>query len=85
MIGVRDAPKPPPERVSLTLEVLRAARRTIVLAAGASKASAVSAILAGPASGTPSSMLAADRLTLIVDAAAYPGPVEADGRTDAPA
>ena len=71
VVGVRDSPKPPPDRVSLTLEVLRAARETIVLAAGSSKAWAVSAILAGPeAGGTPSSLLEADRLTLIVDAEA---------------
>jgi 6-phosphogluconolactonase len=74
VVGVRGSPKPPPERVSLTLEVLRAARETIVLAAGASKAAAVSAILAGPeAGGTPSSLLDPDRLTLIVDTQAAGG------------
>ncbi|HEY5198974.1 MAG TPA: 6-phosphogluconolactonase [Solirubrobacteraceae bacterium] len=70
VVGVRDAPKPPPERVSLTLEVLCAARDTILLAAGAAKADAVRGVLAGPQTGTPSSLLARDRLTLIVDAAA---------------
>jgi 6-phosphogluconolactonase len=70
VVGVRGAPKPPPERVSLTLEVLRAARDTILLAAGESKADAVAGVLAGPQTGTPSSLLARERLTLIVDAAA---------------
>ena len=40
-VGVHDAPKPPPERVSLTLEALREARRVIFLATGAEKAAAV--------------------------------------------
>ncbi|HWH11411.1 MAG TPA: 6-phosphogluconolactonase [Solirubrobacteraceae bacterium] len=70
VVGVRDAPKPPPDRVSLTLEVLRAARDTILLASGESKADAVRAVLAGPSPGTPSSLLARDRLTLILDTAA---------------
>jgi 6-phosphogluconolactonase len=71
-VGVREAPKPPPDRVSLTLEVLRAARDTILLAAGESKAAAVSGILAGPQTRTPSALLDRDRLTLIVDAEADP-------------
>jgi 6-phosphogluconolactonase len=40
-VPVRQAPKPPPDRVSLSLAALRAARRVMVLATGADKASAV--------------------------------------------
>jgi 6-phosphogluconolactonase len=40
-VAVHDAPKPPPDRVSLTLGSLRSARRVLVLAAGADKAEAL--------------------------------------------
>lgn len=54
-VAVRDAPKPPPERVSLTLEALRGAKRVIVLATGAGKADAVARAKRGE---VPSGMIA---------------------------
>jgi 6-phosphogluconolactonase len=40
-VGVTGAPKPPPERVSLTLTALRGARQVLFVATGAGKADAV--------------------------------------------
>ncbi|MHB8631814.1 MAG: 6-phosphogluconolactonase [Candidatus Limnocylindria bacterium] len=47
VVGVRNAPKPPPERVSLTLGALRGARRVVILAAGPEKKDAVRRAMAG--------------------------------------
>ncbi|MGI5483388.1 6-phosphogluconolactonase [Streptomyces lavendofoliae] len=47
VVGVQDAPKPPPTRVSLTLPAIRAAREVWLLAAGEDKAQAVAIALSG--------------------------------------
>ncbi len=47
VVGVRGAPKPPPNRVSLTAPAIRCAREVWLLAAGAEKAAAVSLALSG--------------------------------------
>ena len=47
VIGVRDAPKPPPLRLSLTLHALNSADRIWMVLAGAEKASALGLALAG--------------------------------------
>jgi 6-phosphogluconolactonase len=70
--GVRDSPKPPAERITLSLAVLRAARECVLLATGAGKADAVDAMLAEPSSHVPASLLRRERLTVIVDDAAAP-------------
>ena len=44
---VHDSPKPPPDRVSLTLAALAGTERLLVLAAGAGKAGAVARARAG--------------------------------------
>jgi 6-phosphogluconolactonase len=71
-LGVRDSPKPPPERITLSLAVLRAARECVLLATGASKADAVAAMLAEPSRHVPASLLRRERLTVIADDAAAP-------------
>ncbi|HEX5225308.1 MAG TPA: 6-phosphogluconolactonase [Solirubrobacteraceae bacterium] len=73
-LGVTDSPKPPPERLTLTLEVLRRARSCVLLATGASKADAVAAMLGEPSSHVPASLLRRERLSVIVDDAAAPAP-----------
>jgi 6-phosphogluconolactonase len=72
-LGVHDSPKPPPQRITLSLAVLRAARRCVLLAAGAAKADAVSAMLAEPTRHVPASLLRRERLAVFVDDAAAPG------------
>ena len=67
-VAVHDAPKPPPDRVSLSLEVLRAARSCVLLASGPGKASALAAALGEPTEAVPSSLLVRERLTVIADA-----------------
>ena len=71
-LGVHTSPKPPPERITLSLAVLRAARSCVLLATGPSKADAVSAMLAEPTEHVPASLLRRERLTVIVDDAAAP-------------
>ncbi len=74
--GVSDSPKPPPQRITLSLAVLHAARGCLVLATGASKADAVDAMLGAPSRHVPASLLRRERLTVIVDDAAAPsGPL----------
>jgi 6-phosphogluconolactonase len=69
-VAVHDAPKPPPDRVSLTLDALRAARSALILAVGQAKAKAVAATLSGPDPGAPASLLADGPVELVVDRAA---------------
>ena len=56
--GIRDSPKPPPERVTLTLEAIRDAGRVLIIATGAGKAGAVALARRGE---TPSGMIAGAR------------------------
>ncbi|HWX45197.1 MAG TPA: 6-phosphogluconolactonase [Solirubrobacteraceae bacterium] len=69
-LPVRDAPKPPPERVTLSLPVLRAARGCLLLVTGAGKADALARVLAGPDPQVPASLLASEHLHVVADEAA---------------
>ncbi|MEV0679473.1 6-phosphogluconolactonase [Actinosynnema sp. NPDC050436] len=72
VVAVRDCPKPPPTRVSLTLPAIRRAREVWLMTTGEAKADAVAAALAGasptdlPAAGATGS----DRTLWLLDAAA---------------
>ena len=69
--AITDSPKPPPERITLTLPVLNAARQVIFIATGSSKAELLPQVLK-PASRLPAGMvrLAAGQLHWLVDEAA---------------
>jgi 6-phosphogluconolactonase len=63
VVGVRGAPKPPPERVSLTLGCLRQAKRVVFIVTGADKAAAFAAAARGevPSGMIPKAEYLADR------------------------
>jgi 6-phosphogluconolactonase len=71
-VAVHGSPKPPPERVSLTFDAIRAAREVWVVAAGAEKADAVASALRGvPVATTPAAgALGSERTLWLVDVAA---------------
>jgi 6-phosphogluconolactonase len=75
-VSVRNAPKPPPLRVSLTLAALRGARRVIILATGAGKADAVAR---AKQHEVPSGMIAGARWLLDRAAAGSPPPSRGEG------
>lgn len=68
-VAVRDSPKPPPERVTMTLPILRQARLTLLLATGAEKADALARARAGDAS-VPVALLGDGLDEIACDAAA---------------
>src|SRR3954470_14160488 len=68
--GVTDSPKPPPERITLTLPTLNASHRLMLLVTGADKAPPLTRVLAGPDRGTPASLLDRDKLDVVADEAA---------------
>lgn len=70
-IAVRNSPKPPPERVSLTFEAINHSRRVWVVAGGAEKAEAVSAVIANkPVIQAPAAHVhGQDETLLLIDTA----------------
>jgi 6-phosphogluconolactonase len=71
-VPVHDSPKPPPDRVSFTLDLVHAAHRTLLLASGGSKADALRSVMEGPDPHVPASLLRFGRLEVIADDAAAP-------------
>jgi 6-phosphogluconolactonase len=68
-VPVHNSPKPPPDRVSITLERLNESRRILLLVTGAGKADALGRVLADPPDeGTPASLLDRARLEIVADA-----------------
>jgi 6-phosphogluconolactonase len=72
-VAVHDSPKPPPDRITLTLPKINDSRRIVLLATGASKATMLERVIAGPDPAVPASLLDRERLEIIADAAALDG------------
>jgi 6-phosphogluconolactonase len=69
-VALHDAPKPPPERITLTIPILAAPRRIVFLVTGAEKRSALERALADPDPEVPASLLGGARTLFIADAPA---------------
>jgi 6-phosphogluconolactonase len=72
-VAVHGSPKPPPDRVTLTLPKLNAAHRILLVVTGAAKAPMLARVLAGPDPDVPASLLDRERLEIVADAAALDG------------
>jgi 6-phosphogluconolactonase len=72
-VAVHGAPKPPPDRVTLTLPKLNASHRILLVVTGAAKAPLLARVIAGPDPEVPASLLDRARLEIIADAAALDG------------
>jgi 6-phosphogluconolactonase len=72
-IAVHGSPKPPPDRVTLTLPVLNASHRILLAVAGVEKAPMLARVLSGPDPAVPASLLDRARLEIVADAAALDG------------
>ena len=71
-VPIHNSPKPPPDRITMTLGVLRVARDILFMATGESKAAPAKALLGAPDRAVPASLLGGERTVLVADAAAVP-------------
>jgi 6-phosphogluconolactonase len=72
-LAVHGSPKPPDDRVTLTLGKLNTAGRIVLLVTGAEKAPMLARVLRGPDPALPASLLARDALEVVADATALDG------------
>src|SRR4051794_12999615 len=79
VVPVHDSPKPPPDRVTLTLGKINEARRLLLLVSGEGKAQALRRVLAGPDEAVPASLLDRGKLEVVADDAALTGIEHDDG------
>lgn len=70
--GVTDSPKPPPERITLTLEKLNAGRRIVLMVTGEGKSEALARAMGQPDRRIPASLLDRSKLLIMADNAALP-------------
>jgi len=73
-VGLSDAPKPPPERITFTIDKINSSHAILLLATGADKADALSRVLDEDVvdRAFPVTLLDRSRLTVIADAEALP-------------
>ncbi len=67
IVPVLDAPKPPPERTSLSLGTLNAAPQRLLLVTGEGKREALALALGEPSKAAPSSLLVGAGTTVLAD------------------
>jgi 6-phosphogluconolactonase len=79
VVPVHDSPKPPPDRVTLTLGKINDGRRLLLLVSGEGKANALRRVLAGPDDEVPASLLDRGKLEVVADDAALTGVDGGDG------
>jgi 6-phosphogluconolactonase len=72
-VAVHDSPKPPSDRITLTLPKINESRRIVLLATGAEKAPMLERVIAGPDPAVPASLLERDSLEIVADQAALEG------------
>jgi len=66
-LPVEDSPKPPPERITLSLGVLRDAALNVMIVTGEEKAAALAAMFGPPSAECPASLLERDRVAVVAD------------------
>jgi 6-phosphogluconolactonase len=72
-VAVRNSPKPPPERVTLTLGKLNEAHRILLVVTGGDKAPMLARVIAGPDPEVPASLLDRGSVEIVADEGALDG------------